>query len=518
MNLRDVVEKFNTTPFLFMGSGMTRRYLGLPDWKGLLTHFAEEVREDEFAYSYYENLAKGQACTAGIMPKVAELIQRDYDSKWFRDKSLRHVSEDMFEKIKDGLSPFKAEVACYIESIGRLDERYEKEISLLRNISEKSVAGVITTNYDRFIEETFSGFTNYIGQTQLIFSAIQGIAEIYKIHGSIELPESIVINEADYNAFDQKGAYLAAKLLTIFMEYPIIFMGYSISDTNIQQIIKDIVRCLDDEKLKQLEDRFIFVEYNVDMRSVEVSPYTIMVDNRPLIMRKIQLSDFSPLYHALSNVRSKLPVRVLRKFKEEIYNYTLTSVPTSNLRVASIDDTRVADEELVLSIGKSSDFGLRGLSGISSNEWYRNIVLDDLDFSSDDILKYAFPVQIRQNSSKLPVNKYLDEAQEDYPECREIAQKYDYESIISNSIKNNRKCLNGYTSALQIWNQEKGSLEKATRLISHLTEEQMNVDELEQILLEIFENDVNVLESKGAEKTHIRRLIMIFDFLKWGKK
>ena len=70
-----------------------------------------------------------------------------------------------------------------------------------------------------------------------MFSRLQGIAEVYKIHGSVSDPSSVVINENDYKEFKEKSEYLAAKLLTIFMEYPIIFMGYSISDKNIQDIL-----------------------------------------------------------------------------------------------------------------------------------------------------------------------------------------------------------------------------------------------------------------------------------------
>lgn len=41
--------------------------------------------------------------------------------------------------------------------------------------------------------------------------------------------------------------------MTIFMEYPIIFIGYSISDSDIQAILSDVVECLPLDKIETLQ-------------------------------------------------------------------------------------------------------------------------------------------------------------------------------------------------------------------------------------------------------------------------
>lgn len=519
MNISDVINNFSTIPFLFVGSGMSRRYLNLPDWKGLLKHFAEVISEDEFAYDAYVNKAKTMECKAGLMPKAAELIQQDFDDKWFKDKSIRTVGAEAQEQLHNGLSPFKAELAVYIKKKSQVNRDYQAEIEKLAEISEKNIAGIITTNYDSFLEDHFKGFTKYVGQSQLVFSAIQGMAEIYKIHGSVETPESIVINEEDYLLFEKNCAYLAAKLMTIFMEYPIIFMGYSISDSNILNIIKAIVNCLNKTQVELLEDRFVFIDYKPEVAEAEVTPSTIMIDEKALTIKRIVLSDFMPLYNSMAEKKAKLPVVLLRKFKQELYEYTITNKPTDRIRVASLDDERIADEDLVLTIGKASEFGLKGLSGLDGNEWYRNIILNNLEFSADELLEYAFPKLIRQNSGKLPLNKYLSQAQKDFPECKEIAQKQDFEEIISNTIKQNRKCLGDYQSVGQIWEKEKGSMERALRLLAHLQENQIDVDELESVLRELFQMDADILQNVDANiRSSIKRLIRIYDYLKWGKE
>lgn len=75
-----------------------------------------------------------------------------------------------------------------------------------------------------------------------------------------------------------------------------------------------------------------------------------------------------------------------------------------------------------------------------------------------------------------------------------------------------------YQAVKQIWESEKRSMERAVRLISYLTEDQFDVNELEQVLKEIFMNDTDILKNVSVNvRSGIRRLIRIYDYLKWGK-
>ena len=51
--------------------------------------------------------------------------------------------------------------------------------------------------------------------------------------------------------------------------------------------------------MRILEDRFVFVEYQLEEIGVEVSPYTIMVDDKPLTMKRVVVEDFKIIYRAL---------------------------------------------------------------------------------------------------------------------------------------------------------------------------------------------------------------------------
>lgn len=519
MTLQEVVARFNTTPFLFAGSGITRRYYDLPDWIGLLTHFAELVKKDQFAYRYYENKVNELNDASEKLPLVASYIETDFNDAWFNnEEGVRSDSELVKNAVIAGVSPFKAEIGEYIRSLSEVKSIYAEEVEKLKNIARNNLSGVITTNYDCFFEETFEGYKTFVGQDELVFSQLQGIAEIYKIHGSVQLPETIVINRSDYQKFHDKGKYLAAKLMTIFMEYPIIFIGYSISDSDIQDILSDVVECLPHEKIETLQKRFVFVEFVENFVGSEISSHSLVVHGKLLEMTKITLSDFSLLYDALSVKKAALPVKMLRRFKDELYTFVLTQQPGPTMQVAALDDGRIDENMLALSIGLAST-GVYGLArAVNSEQWYRNIVLHDSLYSCEQLLEFVYPELAKQNSWKLPVWYYIAKSNMKSKLAEEKAPHLYSEIVTESTIKRNRSAI-GERTAWQIWMEEKGNLLKAIRLLGCLPEEKIDIEQYRNILETIFRENNNILSSLDSpNRSNLNRMIRIYDFLQYGQK
>lgn len=99
---------------------------------------------------------------------------------------------------------------------------------------------VVTTNYDRLLEETLEGLpfvSNFPGKP---ISRKAAAAQIFHIHGSIESPQSIVATTNDYYKFINEQGYFAQKTLTLMHESSVVILGYSLSDPNLKAILSDL--------------------------------------------------------------------------------------------------------------------------------------------------------------------------------------------------------------------------------------------------------------------------------------
>ncbi|MDK9899766.1 SIR2 family protein, partial [Klebsiella pneumoniae] len=185
--------------------------------------------------------------------------------------------------------------------------------------------------YDTLQEQLFD-YEVYASQEELLFHTKYELGEIYKIHGCINNQDSILINTDDYEQIEAKHKYIAAKLLTIFVEHTIFFIGYSLGDEDIRNILNDIQLSLTNEQLKEIEDRLFYVVWDEDEKNYASSSYTINFDNgRNITITQLKLSDYSILYHALSSNKAKYPIKMLRYVKEDMYNLVLTNDPKGRM-------------------------------------------------------------------------------------------------------------------------------------------------------------------------------------------
>lgn len=530
-NIRETIlnkiKSLSAPPFLFVGSGLSQRYLGTPTWEGLLRYFAKLAIENELGYEMYVDEAKRNKCNNGLEPMIAELIEADFNKKWFRSDTFTESRKAHADLIKKGYSPFKVEIAELFKNLleNNFKEEMKDEIDLLMKVGNRSIAGIITTNYDCVIEKILSEYkyTKYLGQEELLFSPITGISEIYKIHGCCSSHNSIVINDSDYERFNEKNAYLVAKLLTIFLEHPMIFIGYRIGDSNIQEMLTSIAKCLSKENLDKLKDRFIFIEWNNTSNADNISTYELsnLGDGKSISMTKIFVKDFSTVYEALLENKVTYNPRVIRKLKEDIYNIVLESNPSKTVKVlVDIDDDRLDEVEAVVGFGVMQQLGYKGYNGVDPIDLFKDVIYDcGYEGSSlvcEHLVETSLPRILKFNQS-IPMHKYIREYNKPlHPKIIQYLKK-DYEQYLDNNI---RKDLENdkvkETSISELIN--KNDLLDCIKLIPRIKRECINKEELLDFIKNCIESHPNILETgKQDHKTGIKRLIKIYDFLEYAK-
>ena len=52
---------------------------------------ADKLKQDSFAFRSYENRASFENSPYGINPKIASLIEEDFNKEWFRNPEIRSL-------------------------------------------------------------------------------------------------------------------------------------------------------------------------------------------------------------------------------------------------------------------------------------------------------------------------------------------------------------------------------------------------------------------------------------------
>lgn len=532
--IKSAIAKTKRYPFLFVGSGLSRRYMGTPGWTDLLRGVCREVLQDDYAYARYYGNAKtaverGEAISE--LPFTATLMENDVNKVLLTSERFSAFRETNDVWLQDGGSPLRQYVANVFDkfSLKRIGSSpLSEEVDLLINAGRSRISGVITTNYDRLCEELFPEFTPYVGESGLLFEDSTLAQEIYEIHGSISNPSSLVLTESDYAKFSDREKYLAAKLLTIFVEYPVIFIGYSMQDSNIQGILSSIAKCVGPDKLSKLQDRLIFIQYE-DGNSGEIGPQIMSFDGQTLPMTNVTIEDFSPVYTAIADSEKLYEPKLLRELRNNIFSVVSKLDPKSQVIVSGIDralDTLGENDRVVIGFGQiASQFG----KSVKTDGLYRDIILDD-GFFPPALVAYEYLEDLLlHNSSSVPVYKYLCGAGLPFSACGDVGNllaRYveKYNSVASFRSATQRmkreKYRKQHPGVLPIENLlDREGKARAFQFVNYLDESEIDVHVLGAYLSDILHGTIDglpysILET-GVYKSELKKCIRIYDYMKY---
>lgn len=206
----------------FVGAGFYLPCLPLADDLSDAIIFESGIRRDDI-FNDLKRIAEAQKILENTKTSK-DRIPLEAILYWYKE----HYDRDLMIKT------LKKALTCNYK------EKIPNHIGLLTGLLKHSyVHYIFSVNYDRLIEDSTDEILSLAYDSEFISTNIVHKKVIFKFHGSIEKPDSIV------GSLDEVGIFKGNKKATLdflFNGHTIIFVGYSCRDPDLGPALEEIVR------------------------------------------------------------------------------------------------------------------------------------------------------------------------------------------------------------------------------------------------------------------------------------
>lgn len=294
------------------------------------------IRKEDVAFF----IGSGFSIKAGA-PSVWKLIEAlnkvvNTDLTKEASSTLRSITETFVEKYGD-----RQELLTILKDLFSFKPKDTSDQQMLVRIPH--IHTIFTTNYDTLLEDAYPKEDREVitSNTGCAFTSNVPV-HIYKVHGDINTlndPDRIVITDSDYKEYftNKQFEFIWKELQNAFVKKHVVFIGYSLEDDNILEIIKTVRDCIG----QNMKQPFVIApEFNDDKKARLKANRINCIDSKAEYILEEILASLND--NIVSDFRQK-------KVSKETYdrfceiNAGLYSTTTNKGKENSIDDIHVKE-------------------------------------------------------------------------------------------------------------------------------------------------------------------------------
>jgi len=196
-------------PVLFVGAGWTRNAIAKARIQGVQGQIPEAFLWPDFARRFRSALGH-------------DGHGNDTDPLWLAELYRQRYGEDaLMRVVREGVPDDQLEPGPLHRALVQIPWR-----------------AILTVNYDTLVERAFAEHQRVrvcVDDSDLVASSTRDGIEVIHLHGVLTRPKTIVLAFEDYRLYPQTHPGLLAKVRQLFLQHPVLFVGFSVTDPNFLQ-------------------------------------------------------------------------------------------------------------------------------------------------------------------------------------------------------------------------------------------------------------------------------------------